>query len=151
MRSLEQMRAAVVADSRRRTYAMFGRTHAAFGQRRMWLEPKTAELLANTGAEDSVCPLPRKRGRERTELAGTSITPVRRDRSWRLRSVAARGGWRRRQRRRAAARPGGRDKTAPARARARECGRARHNRDRPGRCGGKNATRRRAHPAPAPP
>src|SRR5690349_16464543 len=58
--------------------------------------------------------LPRKRGRERTESAGTAITPGRRDRSWRPRSAAARDGWRRRPRRRAAARPGARDKTAPA-------------------------------------
>src|SRR5262249_60140281 len=52
MRSLEQMLAAVVADSRRRTYALFGHDEAAFGQGMAW-------PLAHDGTADSVCSLPR--------------------------------------------------------------------------------------------
>src|SRR5262249_31241087 len=45
----------------------------------------------NSGKPEFGC----TRGRERTEPAGTAITPRRRDRSWRPRWDAVRGGWRR--------------------------------------------------------
>jgi hypothetical protein len=46
MRSLEQMRAAVVADSRQRTYAMFGRYECSFGQENAAFGQEMASPLA---------------------------------------------------------------------------------------------------------
>src|SRR5438876_8827168 len=59
-------------------------------------------------------------------------------------------GFAARRRQGAGARPGPRDRNAPARARTRACARARCNRDKPPRCGGRNAARRRAGVALAP-